>query len=93
MAVHTADDRSIGEVVQRLSAQTGQLVRQELRLAQLELQEKGRHAGIGAGIFGAAGITALVGRKEVGDASPLKPEQAIQTTRHDVEHLRESARR
>jgi MFS family permease len=51
-------DGSIGELVQRLSQQTATLVRQELHLAQLELQHKGKRAGIGAGLFGGA---ALVG--------------------------------
>jgi Putative Actinobacterial Holin-X, holin superfamily III len=36
-------------------------VRQEMRLAQSELQEKGKRAGAGAGMFGAAGIVALYG--------------------------------
>lgn len=61
MAVQTANDRSVSELVQQLSAQTGELVRQELRLAQLEMQEKGRHAGVGAGLFGGAGLMALYG--------------------------------
>jgi VIT1/CCC1 family predicted Fe2+/Mn2+ transporter len=44
----TSDDRSVGELVQQLSQQTSTLIRQELRLATAELQEKGKHAGIGA---------------------------------------------
>jgi uncharacterized membrane protein YqjE len=54
-------DRSLGELVQQLSSQTSALVRQEIRLAQLELQEKGKRAGIGAGLFGGAGVVALFG--------------------------------
>jgi uncharacterized membrane protein YqjE len=54
-------DRSVGELVQRLSQQTATLVRDELRLAQVELQEKGKRAGIGAGMFGGAGLVALYG--------------------------------
>ena len=45
MAVQTADGHSVSELVQQLSAQTGELVRQELRLAQVEMQEKGKRAG------------------------------------------------
>ncbi len=57
----TDDDRSMAELVQRLSQQTSTLVRQELRLAQSELQEKGKRVGIGAGMFGSAGVVALYG--------------------------------
>jgi membrane protein len=56
-----ADDRPLGELVQDLSRQTSTLIRQEMRLAQAELAEKGRHAGKGAGMFGGAGLVALYG--------------------------------
>ena len=55
------DDSSVGELVQQLSQQTSTLIRQEMRLAQAELTEKGRHAGKGAGMFGGAGLVALYG--------------------------------
>jgi Putative Actinobacterial Holin-X, holin superfamily III len=48
-------DRSAPELVKQLSEQTGALVRQELQLAKLELTEKAKRAGIGGGMFGAAG--------------------------------------
>jgi uncharacterized membrane protein YqjE len=54
-------DQSLNELVQRLSSQTASLVRKEIRLAQLELQEKGKRAGIGAGMFGGSGLVALYG--------------------------------
>jgi uncharacterized membrane protein YqjE len=57
----TDDDRSVGELVNQLSRQTSTLIRQELQLAQTELQEKGKRVGIGAGMFGGAGIVALYG--------------------------------
>jgi uncharacterized membrane protein YqjE len=57
----STDDRSVGELVQRLSQQTAMLVRQELQLGQIELQEKSRRMGIGAGMFGTAGLVALYG--------------------------------
>ena len=57
----TDDERPVGELVQQLSRQTSTLIRQEMRLAQAELQEKGKRAGIGAGMFGGAGIVALYG--------------------------------
>jgi uncharacterized membrane protein YqjE len=44
-----------------LSAQTTTLVRQEIELAKVELTAKGKQAGIGAGLFGGAGLFALYG--------------------------------
>ena len=44
-----------------LSAQTTTLVRQEIELAKAELSEKGKQAGIGAGMFGGAGLLGLYG--------------------------------
>ncbi|MEY8040008.1 MULTISPECIES: phage holin family protein [Saccharopolyspora] len=44
-----------------LSDQLTRLVRSEMRLAQRELQTKGKQAGIGAAMFGAAGILAMFG--------------------------------
>ena len=126
-------DASIGELVQRLSQQTSTLVRDELRLAQLELQEKGKRAGIGAGLFGGsgvvalyglgaliaalilllatamdawlaalivaagrfaiAGVLALSGKKQVQEATPPVPEQAVESTKRDVETVKEKASR
>ena len=51
----------IGALVHRLSEQIPELVRSELRLAQAELTEKGKKAGIGIGMFSAAGLLALFG--------------------------------
>jgi uncharacterized membrane protein YqjE len=50
----------IGELLKRLSQETTQLVRQEVDLAKAEFAEKGRKAGAGAGMFGAAGVTGLL---------------------------------
>lgn len=52
-------ERPVGELMKELSEQTTRLVRQELELAKLELTEKGKTAGVGAGMFGAAGLVAL----------------------------------
>jgi len=54
-------DQSLSDLVQDLSRQTSTLIRQEMRLAQVELTEKGRHASKGAGMFGGAGLIALYG--------------------------------
>ena len=61
MADQQLEDRSVSELVQELSRQTQTLVRQELALAQIELKEKGKRAGIGAGLFGGSGLFALYG--------------------------------
>lgn len=57
----TEAEKSVSELVQDLSRQTSSLIRQEMKLAQAELTEKGRHAGKGAGMFGGAGVVALYG--------------------------------
>jgi hypothetical protein len=54
-------DRPVGELVQQLSEQTSRLVREELRLAQLELAQKGKRAGLGVGLFGGSGLLSLYG--------------------------------
>jgi uncharacterized membrane protein YqjE len=46
----------MGELVKELSQQTSELVRREVDLAKAELAEKGKKAGVGAGMFGAAGL-------------------------------------
>lgn len=51
-----AEDRPVGDLVRDLSQQTSLLVRQELELARTELTQKGKTAGIGAGMFGGAGL-------------------------------------
>ncbi len=52
-------DRPIGELLKQLSQETTTLVRQELELARAEMTQKGKRAGIGAGMFGAAGAIGL----------------------------------
>jgi MFS family permease len=126
-------DASIGELVQRLSQQTATLVRQEIHLAQAEMKQKGKQAGIGAGLFGAggvvalaafgafvaglvlligeavamwisafivagglllvAGVMALIGKKQVTEAIPPKPEAAIDSVQADVAEIKERAQR
>lgn len=118
----------MAHLVQDLSKQTSTLVRQELRLAQLEMQQKGRAAGVGLGLFGGAGliavfgvgalvaaailalatavdawlsalivavalfavagVAALVGKKEVQEATPPVPEQAIDSSQQDVQEIK-----
>ena len=51
---------STGNLVKQLSEQTSTLVRQELDLAKAELAEKGKTAGVGAGMLGGAGVAGLL---------------------------------
>jgi uncharacterized membrane protein YqjE len=54
-------DRSLGDLLRQLSQETATLVRQELELAKAEMAQKGKRAGVGAGLFGGAGASALLG--------------------------------
>jgi uncharacterized membrane protein YqjE len=54
-------EQSTAELVQRASEQISRLVRDELALAKAELAEKGKHAGIGVGLFGGSGVLAMYG--------------------------------
>ena len=129
-------DRPVGELLRELSTQTTTLVRQELELAKAEMAEKGKQAGIGAGMFGGAGlfgvfalaalttcviaalatgmdvwlaalivavvyaavaaVLALLGRQKTREAAPPAPEQAIESTKEDIQWAKtrvKSARR
>jgi uncharacterized membrane protein YqjE len=121
-------DEPLGAVVHRLSEQIPGLVRSEIRLAQAELAEKGKHAGVGIGLFSgagllalyglagllttavialdlalplwlaalvvtavlfvAAGIAALMGKKQVAQATPAAPERAIAGVKEDVQAVK-----
>jgi uncharacterized membrane protein YqjE len=52
---------SAGELVKQLSQQVSTLLRDELKLAQLEMSRKGKQAGAGVSLFGAAGLIAFFG--------------------------------
>ncbi|HUR76067.1 MAG TPA: phage holin family protein [Sporichthya sp.] len=126
-------DMSMGELVSSLSEQTSRLVRDEIRLATKELQAKGKHAGLGVGMFGGAGVVALygvgalvtaaigalalamdvwaaalivglvlfavagvlalTGKKQVAQAVPAAPEQAMAGVKADIETVKENAHR
>jgi hypothetical protein len=53
-------EKSMGELFKELSADLSMLVRQEMQLARAEMTEKGKQAGLGAGMFGGAGSVALL---------------------------------
>ncbi len=54
-------EKSTVELVRRASEQLSTLVRDEIELARTELTQKSKRAGLGAGMFGAAGVMALFG--------------------------------
>ncbi len=125
-------EQPIPELLKELSTQTSTLVRQELELAKAEMAEKGKRAGVGAGMFGGAGVFgllalgaltacviaalatamdvwlaalivavvwaavagafALVGRNKTREAAPPAPEQAIESTKEDVQWAKNRAR-
>jgi uncharacterized membrane protein YqjE len=53
-------ERPVGELMKEFTEQTSALVRKEIELAKAELTEKGKRAGIGAGMFGGAGLFGLL---------------------------------
>jgi hypothetical protein len=72
-------EASIGELMTQLSTQTSRLVRDELKLAQKELQATARHAGLGVGMFSAAGLLGVSGLgcgRAMHKAQPLKQAMA-----------------
>jgi hypothetical protein len=56
-----AGEPSTGELVKLMAEQVSVLVRDELKLAQLEMTRKGKQAGSGAGLMGGGGLIALYG--------------------------------
>ncbi|MDO0915859.1 phage holin family protein [Streptomyces sp. DT2A-34] len=55
------EHHSVGELTGQAGEQLSRLVRQEVALAKEELAEKGRRAGRGGGLLGAAGAVAYAG--------------------------------
>jgi uncharacterized membrane protein YqjE len=53
-------EQPISELLKQLATETTTLVRQELDLAKAEMREKGKKAGPGFGMIGAAGGVALL---------------------------------
>jgi hypothetical protein len=54
-------EHSTGELVKTMSEQVSVLIRDELRLAQLEMAGKGKQMALGAGMFGTSGVVAIYG--------------------------------
>lgn len=53
-------ERGMGDLVKELSGQVSTLARQEVELAKVELAEKGKKAGLGAGMLGGAAVAGLL---------------------------------
>jgi uncharacterized membrane protein YqjE len=54
-------DASLGDLTGELSQQVSRLVRDEIHLAQVEMTQKGKRLGVGAGLMWAAGLLAVFG--------------------------------
>ena len=50
------EGQTLGALVHQLSQQIPELIRSEMRLAQAEVAEKGKRAGVGIGMFSVAGL-------------------------------------
>jgi hypothetical protein len=56
----TVDDKSTAELLRDLSEQVTKLVHEEIELAKAEVSVKGKRLGVGAGLFGGAGVLGLL---------------------------------
>ena len=71
-------DESVAELVKRAASQTAELVRKEIQLGQVELKDKGRRAGKGVGLLGAAGLIAFYGGGALVAAAVLGLAEALE---------------
>ena len=55
------ENASTGQLIGQLTEQISRLVRDEARLAQAEVTQKAKRLGVGAGLFGGAGLFAFFG--------------------------------
>jgi MFS family permease len=76
-ASNDSRESSVAELVSQLTELVPRLVREEIALAQRELQEKGKRAGIGAGLFGGGGVVALYGGGALVAAAVLGLAEAV----------------
>jgi Putative Actinobacterial Holin-X, holin superfamily III len=54
-------EHTTGQLVTTLSEQLSVLIRDELKLARLEMTSKGKQAAFGTGMFGVSGVVAVYG--------------------------------
>ncbi|WNV89151.1 phage holin family protein [Umezawaea sp. Da 62-37] len=57
----SVQEASTAQLVGKLSEQVSRLAQEEIKLAVAELQAKGKKVGVGAGLFGGAGVLAWFG--------------------------------
>src|SRR5258708_11928276 len=90
-----AQGHSTGELVKQVAEQVSVLVRDELKLAQLEMTRKGKQAGTGIGMLGGGGLIALygAGKGRLEKAAPPVPREAVNSVKTDVEEIKERVRR
>lgn len=124
-ATNSQSDKSLADLTRQLSNQTAALASKEVELAKAELALKGKRLGLGAGMFGGAGLVgayavgalttslilalataldgwlaalivaagygaiaavlALTGKRKVEQGTPPVPEQAIESTKEDLQ--------
>jgi hypothetical protein len=127
------EQQSTGELVKEVSELVPRLVRDEIKLAQLEMTSKGKQMGIGAGAFAGSGlvalyaigcllacaiiaisgvvaawlaalivgvallavsgVAALIGKSRLSKGTPPVPKEAIDSTKADVQEVKEKAHR
>jgi uncharacterized membrane protein YqjE len=72
-----ARDRSSADLVREITELVPRLVRDEVALAKAELTEKGKHAGVGAGMFGVSGLVVFFGTATLIAAAVLGLAEAV----------------
>jgi hypothetical protein len=101
------ENASTAQLLSSLSDQVTRLVRDEVRLAQAEVTTKAKRFGVGAGLFGGAGLVALlglnalitaavlapIGRRDVQQAAPPLPTETIESVKTDVATIKDGASR
>jgi len=75
--IGSTGDASVGDLIRSMSTDLSTLVRDEIRLAQAEVGEKAKKAGVGIGAFGGAGVVALYGLGVLIAAAVLALAQAV----------------
>lgn len=60
-STHTPAEPGVGQLVGDFTNDVSALIRDEMALAKVEIQQSVKDAGIGAGLFSAAGVVALYG--------------------------------
>ncbi|WP_194814352.1 phage holin family protein [Nocardia sp. XZ_19_385] len=132
-SVPPTEKRSVAELVNDATEQLSRLIRDEIQLAKIELQSKGKRVGRGAGLAGAGAVLAfyggaaliaaiifalaiplnewaaalivgavllitgavlaMLGKKDVQQAVPPVPEEAVAGVKRDIESIKDGSKR